>query len=106
MAVTSLVLGILSFFCLALAGIPAIVFGFLGLSRAKTAGTGQGMAVAGMILGLVGTLLTGGAVWLVMKAYQRAERIDLTIVRTEMEAETNGNKGVHLMLDKRYLRRA
>jgi hypothetical protein len=97
MAVTSLVLGILSFFCLALAGIPAIVFGFLGLSRAKTAGTGQGMAVAGMILGLVGTLLTGGAVWLVMKAYQGAERIVQT-VRNEMEAETNGNKGVKVGL--------
>jgi hypothetical protein len=97
MATTSLVLGVLSLFCLALAGIPAIVFGFLGLSRAKAAGTGQGMAIAGMALGLVGTLLTGGAVWLGWKAYKGAERIVQT-ARTEMEVGEDRDKGIELML--------
>jgi hypothetical protein len=61
MAVTALVLGILSLFCSFLTGLPAIVFGFLGLARASKTGSGKGMAITGMVLGLVGTILTGVA---------------------------------------------
>lgn len=60
MAVAALVLGILTFVCLGpIAGILAIIFGFLGLKKAKEmGGTGKGMATAGIILGVVGTILS------------------------------------------------
>ncbi len=59
MAVAALVLGILTFVCLGpIAGILAIVFGFLGMKKAKElGGTGKGMALAGLILGAVGTII-------------------------------------------------
>ncbi len=61
-AVASLVLGVLSFFCFLFAGVPAVVLGALGLrdinkSRGKL--SGQGLAVAGIVTGSVGTLLSG-----------------------------------------------
>jgi hypothetical protein len=53
------VCGILCFFCLGpVLGIPAVILGILGLSKAKQIGTGKGMSIAGIILGAVGTLLT------------------------------------------------
>lgn len=60
MAVAALVLGILTFVCLGpIAGILAIIFGFLGMKKAKEmGGTGKGMALAGLILGAVGTVLS------------------------------------------------
>jgi hypothetical protein len=61
-AVTSLILGILSLFlCYALTGIPAIVLGALGLrdvGRGKGRVQGKGMALAGLITGVLGTLAT------------------------------------------------
>ncbi len=57
MAVAALVLGISAFVCLGpIGGILAIIFGFVGLGRAKTVGTGKGMSTAGIILGGVGTV--------------------------------------------------
>ena len=60
MAVAALVLGILTFVCLGpIAGILAIIFGFLGLKKAnEMGGTGKGMALAGLILGAVGTIIS------------------------------------------------
>jgi hypothetical protein len=60
MAVAALVLGILTFVCLGpIAGVLAIIFGFLGMKKAnELGGTGKGMAVAGLILGAVGTILS------------------------------------------------
>ena len=59
-AITSLVLGILSFGCSFVTGILALIFGFLaindiGKSRGKL--QGQPLAIAGIITGVVGTLL-------------------------------------------------
>ena len=55
LAVAALVLGILTFVCLGPIGaILAIVFGALGLKRAKEIGDGQGMSIAGIVLGSVG----------------------------------------------------
>jgi TM2 domain-containing membrane protein YozV len=59
MAIAALVLGILSFVCLGpIAGVLAIVFGILGLKKANEVGTGKGMAIAGMVLGIIGTIVS------------------------------------------------
>jgi hypothetical protein len=53
-AIASLVLGLCSFVAWCLTGIPAIIFGILGLievENPKTRKTGRGMAIAGIILG-------------------------------------------------------
>ncbi|PKM63162.1 MAG: hypothetical protein CVU97_01570 [Firmicutes bacterium HGW-Firmicutes-21] len=64
MAVAALVCGILgiigsfipfvNYFTLVLA-ILGIVFGAIGLKRAKFSGKGEGLATAGLVLGIVGT---------------------------------------------------
>jgi hypothetical protein len=55
----SLVLGILSLVCLGfLAGIPAIITGFMGRKKAKMTGEGAGMSLAGIITGAIGTVLS------------------------------------------------
>ena len=59
MAIAALVLGILTFVCLGpVAGILAIIFGFLGMKKANETGTGKGMSIAGIVLGAVGTVLS------------------------------------------------
>jgi hypothetical protein len=62
LAITSLVLGILSLVCLGiLAGIPAIICGHIARSRAKQQPAqygGAGQALAGLILGYVSIFLT------------------------------------------------
>lgn len=60
-AIASIVLGVLSLVTCLLTGIPAIILGILGLSNiSKSQGriTGQGLAVAGIVLGALGTLAT------------------------------------------------
>lgn len=62
LATTSLVLGLLSFFCVLgpLAGIPAIICGHLAGRRISTSSgalAGSGLALAGFILGCAGTLM-------------------------------------------------
>ena len=57
MAIAALVLGILSFVCLGpIGGILAIIFGILGMKKAAEIGSGRGMSIAGIVLGIVGTL--------------------------------------------------
>jgi hypothetical protein len=65
MALAALVLGIVGFvlaFACGIGGVAAvlaIVFGFLGMSKAKTmGGTGKGMSIAGIVLGIVAILLS------------------------------------------------
>ena len=61
LAVWSLVLGILSLLCVGFfAGIPAIICGHMGRSRIKQSSgalTGGGMALTGLILGYIGTVI-------------------------------------------------
>lgn len=60
-AIASLILGLLSLVTCLLTGIPAIIFGILGLSSiGKSQGrlTGHGLAVAGIVLGGIGTVLS------------------------------------------------
>ena len=62
LAVASLILGILSFFCVGLlAGPLAVILGFLGRKKAneEMGGNGAGMALGGIITGLIGFLLSG-----------------------------------------------
>jgi uncharacterized protein DUF4190 len=55
MAVAALVLGIIGFLIPILCSILAIVFGGIGISNANTKGSpGKGMAIAGLVLGIVG----------------------------------------------------
>jgi prepilin-type processing-associated H-X9-DG protein len=64
-AVASLVLGVLSFCALLLAGIPAIILAFLALGDVKKGRgrvKGQGLAITGLVLGIVGTLASCGVI--------------------------------------------
>jgi prepilin-type processing-associated H-X9-DG protein len=64
-SIASLVLGILSIFCLFFTGLPAIILGAMGLSEIGRSGGrvgGKGMAIAGIVLGSFGSLLTVFAV--------------------------------------------
>jgi len=54
-----MVLGIL--FCLGISGILAVIFGYVALNRIDASGgmqRGRGMAIAGIVLGWVGIVLT------------------------------------------------
>ena len=57
-ATVALVLGIISLFCLGLvAGIPALIIGYLAYTQADAlGGLGKNKALAGMIMGGIGTL--------------------------------------------------
>lgn len=62
MAITSLVLGILSYVCLGfLAAIPAIICGHSALAqirRGEVSDSNRGLALAGLILGYVNLIIT------------------------------------------------
>lgn len=60
-ATASLVLGLLSFLCVFLTGIPAIIFGILGLRDIGRSGErlgGKGVAITGIITGSIGSVGT------------------------------------------------
>ena len=62
-AVISLVLGILGMVSPLILSAPAIVFGFIGLSAANSRGApGKGLAIAGLVLGLIGTMIGLGVI--------------------------------------------
>jgi hypothetical protein len=75
-AITSLVLGILGVLCLPVFGVLGLIFGILGLreiSRAEQGMGGRGMAISGIVLGSIGTLLTALlAVGVIMAAIEGA----------------------------------
>jgi hypothetical protein len=62
MAIAALVLGILGFCCCGfLAGIPAIIVGFMEngkINRGESSQKGKGFAVAGIILGIISVILS------------------------------------------------
>jgi prepilin-type processing-associated H-X9-DG protein len=60
-ATASLILGLLSFLCVFLTGIPAIIFGILGLrdiGRSRERLGGKGIAITGIITGSIGSVGT------------------------------------------------
>lgn len=58
-ALWALICGLGSFVCSLFLGIPAIILGILGVSRANKTGTGRGMSIAGIILGVISIPLSG-----------------------------------------------
>lgn len=75
-AVTSLICGILG--CLVITGIIAIITGIIGISATKNPNVkGRGLAIAGLILGLIGTIgggiCIGGGGFAAVMAYQEAK---------------------------------
>jgi hypothetical protein len=62
-AIIGLVLGVMSFGCSVFTGIPAVIFGILGMkdvNRSQGRLGGNGMAIAGIVTGIVGSLLSFG----------------------------------------------
>jgi hypothetical protein len=58
MAIASLVCGIAGLFLFGVVlGPLAVIFGALGLSRANRGASGRGMAIAGLVLGLIATVV-------------------------------------------------
>lgn len=75
LAITSLVLGILSFLFSILTGIPAIICGIIALikiNNSQGAVGGSGLAIGGIATGSVGTVLLGGCIALLLPAVQAA----------------------------------
>jgi hypothetical protein len=57
MAIAALVLGMLGFLIPVILSVLAIVFGAVGINSSNTRGApGKGLAIAGLVLGIVGTL--------------------------------------------------
>jgi hypothetical protein len=59
-AVWSLVLGMMSFLCTLFVGIPAVILGMMGLgdiNRSRGALKGQGLAIAGIVTGGIGSIV-------------------------------------------------
>ncbi|RYD21923.1 MAG: DUF4190 domain-containing protein [Verrucomicrobiaceae bacterium] len=84
LAITSMVLGICSFFTLGLTAIPAVVCGHLARGKIKRSGgarTGGGMALAGIICGYFGSiliiaLLAGMTAPVIIRQRQKAEQTE------------------------------
>jgi hypothetical protein len=83
-AIASLVLGLMSFLCTIFTGIPAIIVGIWSLvdiSKSRGRTSGQGLAICGMITGVLGIALIGPAVLIallipaVQKVREAANRI-------------------------------
>ena len=75
LAVASMVLGILAlflcwiWFLAGVLGLLAIIFGAIGIGKANRVGTGKGMAIAGIVCGVLGMLLAVVVIFVVMRAF-------------------------------------
>lgn len=73
-AILSLILGLMSFFCVFFTGLPAIILGAMGLSDiGKSRGrlTGQPMAIIGLVTGVLGCMWTLIMVGMLLPAVQQ-----------------------------------
>jgi hypothetical protein len=74
-AKTSFTLGLLSFILTILTGVPAVIWGFLSLREIGHSGgrvQGKRLALAGIVLGLLGSLSSGSLVWYTVVTVRRA----------------------------------
>ena len=61
-----------------LAGIPAIVLGFVAISQIRQTGeNGRGMAIAGIVLGIIGIVLTILFVVIIIAAASSSSNVSL-----------------------------
>lgn len=76
---TSLTLGLLSILLNVITGIPAIIFGIIGIKKAGEYGPGKGMAVAGIVSAIVGSIISAVGIYFFWN------------VRTERQAENRSH---------------
>ena len=80
-ATVSFSLGLLSFLVSILAGIPAIINGLLSLREIRRSGgqlRGRGLAVSGILMGLVGSVVSGSALlYGVAKVQQASQTVSM-----------------------------
>ena len=77
LAIAALVLGILSIFTYALTAIPAIICGIVALGRIRRSQgqlTGSGMAVAGIVVPVVSTVIIAGLIAMLLPGLARVRR--------------------------------
>ena len=80
MAVASLICSLLGFCIPFVGGLLGIIFGMLGIKRARVTGNGNGLAVAGLVIGIVSLLgwvvfaAVGGAGYFGLKKMSEAPR--------------------------------
>lgn len=101
LAIWSLVLGILTFLCFGfLAGIPAVICGHLARTRIRQSQgslTGGGLALAGLILGYVGTVIATLMILLALIAFPRYIELENTAKSRNFQtaiAELNGRESL------------
>lgn len=77
-AIAALVAGILSLVCLGpIAGVVAVILGFIGIKKADDAGNGRGTSMVGIVLGVVGSIAwIAIAVLVVFAADEAGEELD------------------------------
>jgi hypothetical protein len=80
-AMASFTLGLLSFILTIVTGVPAVICGFLSLREIAWSGglvRGKRLALAGIVLGLLGSLSSGSLVWYaVVRVRRAAQGIDI-----------------------------
>lgn len=77
-AIAALVLGLMSFCAVIFTGIPAIIFGILGLndiSKSRGRLKGKGMAITGIVLGALGGLVIGPIAMLIGLLVPAVEKV-------------------------------
>ncbi len=95
-AVTSLVLGIVSLvMCGLVTGIPAIIMGRRAKREIQASGGalgGEGLATAGFVTGLIGTLISGLSLLLVVLVFAFGGVLSNTFETTCTQVDSNGQQ--------------
>ncbi|QKD79672.1 MULTISPECIES: DUF4190 domain-containing protein [Actinomyces] len=69
MGITALVCGCLVLLCGLFTGIPAIIFGAMGMNAAgRGEATNRGMAIAGLVLGVISVVMT--IIWIALGGFE------------------------------------
>jgi Domain of unknown function (DUF4190) len=78
LAIAALCCGVAQVIAGPLAGIPAIILGFMSLGQIERSGEqGRGLAVTGLVLGIVGTILFIVVILVFVAAYQNIQSTGL-----------------------------